>query len=181
MAEDFAKNKSRFIAANGGAFGATNATDKTGFLKWTTANYGGVSGFGEFVYTDINANYGGDSLIAKVDGAFGEEWTAGMQMRDVLHSGDKLRFAIRQAERIGGGEMVLHYPVAEGDSHKAFIGEQPQTIRMETARIPLKEKRTLIYGFGYSQKNGGGEWSAAAEWNSQTNETAIFANLQIEF
>ena len=78
------------------------------------------------------------------------------------------------------GDYDLHYPIADGDSHKAFIGESVQTIRTETARIPIKQKLQTIYTAGYSQKTENSKWSAAAEWNSATNAKGVSFAVELQ-
>ena len=78
------------------------------------------------------------------------------------------------------GDYDLHYPIADGDSHKAFIGESVQTIRTETAKIPIKQKPQTIYTAGYSQKTENSKWSAAAEWNSATNAKGVSFAVELQ-
>ena len=78
------------------------------------------------------------------------------------------------------GDYDLHYPIADGDSHKAFIGESVQTIRTETARIPIKQKPQTIYTAGYSQKTDNSKWSAAAEWNAATNAKGFSFAIELQ-
>ena len=78
------------------------------------------------------------------------------------------------------GDYDLHYPVADGDSHKAFIGESVQTIRTETAKIPIKQKPQTIYTAGYSQKTENSKWSAAAEWNAATNAKGVSFAIELQ-
>ena len=172
-------SQSSYIGEGGGIFSAENASDTGGYVKWTTKNYGGISAFGEYGRTQIKADYDSASFISQIKNARAEEWTAGFQYRDLFLHNDNLQFSARQESRISGGEMVLHYPVADGDSHKAFIGESPQTIRTETARIPIKQKPQTIYTAGYSQKTENSKWSAAAEWNTATNAKGV--SFAIEF
>ena len=180
---DVADNASRFISEYDGAFGAADSSDASGYVRWTTAEYGNFSMFGEYEYADIRAKYGGDSLIAAVRNARAEGWTAGMQLSSVWKFGDWLRVSAAEDAAISGGEMILRYPVAEGDSRAAFFGEEEQTIRIAETAIPLKAKSEIVYAFGYGQKFDGerGEWSAAAEWNSRTDAAAFSARLQIAF
>ena len=172
-------SQSSYIGEGGGIFSAENTSDTGGYVKWTTKNYGGISAFGEYGRTQIKADYDSASFISQIKNARAEEWTAGFQYRDLFLHNDNLQFSARQESRISGGEMVLHYPVADGDSHKAFIGESVQTIRTETARIPIKQKPQTIYTAGYSQKTENSKWSAAAEWNSATNAKGV--SFAIEF
>ena len=172
-------SQSSYIGEGGGIFSAENASDTGGYVKWTTKDYGGISAFGEYGRTQIKADYDSASFISQIQNARAEEWTAGFQYRDLFLHNDSLQFSARQESRISGGEMVLHYPVADGDSHKAFIGESPQTIRTETAKIPIKQKPQTIYTAGYSQKTENSKWSAAAEWNSATNAKGV--SFAVEF
>ena len=172
-------SRSSYIGEGGGIFSAANASDTGGYVKWTTADYAGLSAFGEYGRTQIKADYDSASFISQIQNARAEEWTAGFQYRDLFLHNDNLQFSARQESRISGGEMVLHYPIADGDSHKAFIGESVQTIRTETARIPIKQKPQTIYTAGYSQKTENSKWSAAAEWNSATNAKGV--SFAIEF
>ena len=162
-------SQSSYIGEGSSPFSAENTSDTGGYVKWTTKNYGGISAFGEYGRTQIKADYDSASFISQIKNARAEEWTAGFQYQNLFLHNDNLQFSARQESRISGGEMVLHYPIADGDSHKAFIGESPQTIRTETARIPIKQKPQTIYTAGYSQKTENSKWSAAAEWNSATN------------
>ena len=146
-------SQSSYIGEGSSPFAAENASDTGGYVKWTTADYAGLSAFGEYGRTQIKADYDSASFISQIKNARAEEWTAGFQYRDLFLHNDNLQFSARQESRISGGEMVLHYPVADGDSHKAFIGESVQTIRTETAKIPIKQKPQTIYTAGYSQKN----------------------------
>ena len=172
-------SRSSYIGEGGGIFSAENASDTGGYVKWATANYGGISAFGEYGRTQIKADYDSNSFVSKIQNARAEEWAAGFQYRDLFLHNDNLQFSARQESRISGGEMVLHYPVADGDSHKAFIGESVQTIRTETARIPIKQKPQTIYTAGYSQKTENSKWSAAAEWNTATNAKGV--SFAVEF
>ena len=172
-------SQSSYIGEGSSPFAAENASDTGGYVKWATANYGGISAFGEYGRTQIKADYDSASFISQIQNARAEEWAAGFQYRDLFLHNDSLQFSARQESRISGGEMVLHYPVADGDSHKAFIGESVQTIRTETAKIPIKQKPQTIYTAGYSQKTENSKWSAAAEWNSATNAKGV--SFAIEF
>ena len=172
-------SQSSYIGEGSSPFSAENASDTGGYVKWTTKNYGGISAFGEYGRTQIKADYDSASFISQIKNARAEEWTAGFQYRDLFLHNDSLQFSARQESRISGGEMVLHYPVADGDSHKAFIGESVQTIRTETAKIPIKQKPQTIYTAGYSQKTENSKWSAAAEWNAATNAKGF--SFAIEF
>ena len=173
-------SRSSYIGEGGGIFSAANASDTGGYVKWTTADYAGLSAFGEYGRTQIKADYDSNSFVSKIQNARAEEWTAGFQYRDLFLHNDSLQFSARQESRISGGEMVLHYPIADGDSHKAFIGESPQTIRTETARIPIKQKPQTIYTAGYSQKTENSKWSAAAEWNSATNAKGFSFAIELQ-
>ena len=173
-------SQSSYIGEGGGIFSAENASDTGGYVKWTTKNYGGISAFGEYGRTQIKADYDSNSFVSKIQNARAEEWTAGFQYRDLFLHNDNLQFSARQESRISGGEMVLHYPVADGDSHKAFIGESVQTIRTETAKIPIKQKPQTIYTAGYSQKTENSKWSAAAEWNSATNAKGVSFAIELQ-
>ena len=172
-------SQSSYIGEGSSPFAAENASDTGGYVKWTTADYAGLSAFGEYGRTQIKADYDSASFISQIKNARAEEWTAGFQYRDLFLHNDSLQFSARQESRISGGEMVLHYPVADGDSHKAFIGESVQTIRTETARIPIKQKPQTIYTAGYSQKTENSKWSAAAEWNAATNAKGV--SFAVEF
>ena len=173
-------SQSSYIGEGGGIFSAENASDTGGYVKWTTADYAGLSAFGEYGRTQIKADYDSASFISQIQNARAEEWTAGFQYRDLFLHNDNLQFSARQESRISGGEMILHYPVADGDSHKAFIGETVQTIRTETARIPIKQKPQTIYTAGYSQKTENSKWSAAAEWNSATNAKGFSFAIELQ-
>ena len=173
-------SQSSYIGEGGGIFSAENASDTGGYVKWTTKNYGGISAFGEYGRTQIKADYDSASFISQIKNARAEEWTAGFQYRNLFLHNDSLQFSARQESRISGGEMVLHYPVADGDSHKAFIGESVQTIRTETAKIPIKQKPQTIYTAGYSQKTENSKWSAAAEWNSATNAKGVSFAVELQ-
>ena len=173
-------SRSSYIGEGSSPFAAENASDTGGYVKWTTANYGGISAFGEYGRTQIKADYDSNSFVSKINNARAEEWTAGFQYRDLFLHNDNLQFSARQESRISGGEMILHYPVADGDSHKAFIGESVQTIRTETARIPIKQKPQTIYTAGYSQKTENSKWSAAAEWNSATNAKGVSFAIELQ-
>ena len=173
-------SQSSYIGEGGGIFSAENASDTGGYVKWTTKNYGGISAFGEYGRTQIKADYDSHSFVSKIKNARAEEWTAGFQYQNLFLHNDNLQFSARQESRISGGEMVLHYPVADGDSHKAFIGESVQTIRTETARIPIKQKPQTIYTAGYSQKTENSKWSAAAEWNSATNAKGVSFAVELQ-
>ena len=173
-------SQSSYIGEGNSPFAAANASDTGGYVKWTTKNYGGISAFGEYGRTQIKADYDSASFISQIKNARAEEWTAGFQYRDLFLHNDSLRFSARQESRISGGEMVLHYPVADGDSHKAFIGESPQTIRTETAKIPIKQKPQTIYTAGYSQKTENSKWSAAAEWNAATNAKGVSFAVELQ-
>ena len=172
-------SQSSYIGEGSSPFAAENTSDTGGYVKWTTADYAGLSAFGEYGRTQIKADYDPASFISQIKNARAEEWAAGFQYRDLFLHNDSLQFSARQESRISGGEMVLHYPVADGDSHKAFIGESVQTIRTETARIPIKQKPQTIYTAGYSQKTENSKWSAAAEWNTATNAKGV--SFAIEF
>ena len=173
-------SQSSYIGEGGGIFSAENASDTGGYVKWTTKNYGGISAFGEYGRTQIKADYDSASFISQIQNARAEEWTAGFQYQNLFLHNDSLRFSARQESRISGGEMVLHYPIADGDSHKAFIGESVQTIRTETAKIPIKQKPQTIYTAGYSQKTENSKWSAAAEWNSATNAKGFSFAIELQ-
>ena len=173
-------SQSSYIGEGGGIFSAENTSDTGGYVKWTTANYGGISAFGEYGRTQIKADYDSHSFVSKINNARAEEWTAGFQYQNLFLHNDNLQFSARQESRISGGEMVLHYPVADGDSHKAFIGESVQTIRTETARIPIKQKPQTIYTAGYSQKTENSKWSAAAEWNAATNAKGVSFAVELQ-
>ncbi len=173
-------SQSSYIGEGSSPFAAENASDTGGYVKWATKNYGGISAFGEYGRTQIKADYDSNSFVSKIQNARAEEWTAGFQYRDLFLHNDNLRFSARQESRISGGEMVLHYPVADGDSHKAFIGESVQTIRTETAKIPIKQKPQTIYTAGYSQKTENSKWSAAAEWNSATNAKGFSFAVELQ-
>ena len=173
-------SQSSYIGEGGGIFSAENASDTGGYVKWTTADYAGLSAFGEYGRTQIKADYDSASFISQIQNARAEEWTAGFQYQNLFLHNDNLQFSARQESRISGGEMVLHYPVADGDSHKAFIGESPQTIRTETARIPIKQKPQTIYTAGYSQKTENSKWSAAAEWNAATNAKGVSFAVELQ-
>ena len=173
-------SQSSYIGEGGGIFSAENASDTGGYVKWTTKNYGGISAFGKYGRTQIKADYDSASFISQIQNARAEEWTAGFQYRDLFLHNDSLQFSARQESRISGGEMILHYPVADGDSHKAFIGESVQTIRTETAKIPIKQKPQTIYTAGYSQKTENSKWSAAAEWNAATNAKGVSFAVELQ-
>ena len=173
-------SRSSYIGEGGGIFSAENASDTGGYVKWTTKNYGGISAFGEYGRTQIKADYDSASFISQIQNARAEEWTAGFQYRDLFLHNDSLQFSARQESRISGGEMVLHYPIADGDSHKAFIGESVQTIRTETAKIPIKQKPQTIYTAGYSQKTENGKWTTAAEWNAGTNAKGVSFAVELQ-
>ena len=173
-------SQSSYIGEGSSPFAAENASDTGGYVKWTTKNYGGISAFGEYGRTQIKADYDSNSFVSKIQNARAEEWTAGFQYQNLFLHNDNLQFSARQESRISGGEMVLHYPVADGDSHKAFIGETVQTIRTETARIPIKQKPQTIYTAGYSQKTENSKWSAAAEWNSATNAKGVSFVIELQ-
>ncbi len=173
-------SQSSYIGEGSSPFSAANASDTGGYVKWTTKNYGGISAFGEYGRTQIKADYDSASFISQIKNARAEEWTAGFQYRDLFLHNDNLRFSARQESRISGGEMVLHYPIADGDSHKAFIGESVQTIRTETAKIPIKQKPQTIYTAGYSQKTENSKWSAAAEWNAATNAKGVSFAIELQ-
>ena len=173
-------SQSSYIGEGSSPFSAANASDTGGYVKWTTADYAGLSAFGEYGRTQIKADYDSASFISQIQNARAEEWTAGFQYRDLFLHNDSLQFSARQESRISGGEMVLHYPVADGDSHKAFIGESVQTIRTETAKIPIKQKPQTIYTAGYSQKTENSKWSAAAEWNTATNAKGVSFAVELQ-
>ena len=173
-------SQSSYIGEGSSPFAAENASDTGGYVKWTTKNYGGISAFGEYGRTQIKTDYDSHSFVSKIKNARAEEWTAGFQYRDLFLHNDSLRFSARQESRISGGEMILHYPVADGDSHKAFIGESVQTIRTETAKIPIKQKPQTIYTAGYSQKTENSKWSAAAEWNAATNAKGVSFAVELQ-
>ena len=173
-------SQSSYIGEGSSPFAAENASDTGGYVKWTTKNYGGISAFGEYGRTQIKADYDSASFISQIKNARAEEWTAGFQYRNLFLHNDNLQFSARQESRISGGEMVLHYPVADGDSHKAFIGESVQTIRTETAKIPIKQKPQTIYTAGYSQKTENSKWSAAAEWNTATNAKGFSFAVELQ-
>ena len=173
-------SRSSYIGEGSSPFSAENASDTGGYVKWTTADYAGLSAFGEYGRTQIKADYDSASFISQIKNARAEEWTAGFQYQNLFLHNDNLQFSARQESRISGGEMVLHYPVADGDSHKAFIGESPQTIRTETAKIPIKQKPQTIYTAGYSQKTENSKWSAAAEWNSATNAKGVSFAIELQ-
>ena len=173
-------SRSSYIGESGGIFSAENASDTGGYVKWTTADYAGLSAFGEYGRTQIKADYDSASFISQIQNARAEEWAAGFQYQNLFLHNDNLQFSARQESRISGGEMVLHYPVADGDSHKAFIGESVQTIRTETARIPIKQKPQTIYTAGYSQKTENSKWSAAAEWNAATNAKGVSFAIELQ-
>ena len=173
-------SQSSYIGEGSSPFAAENASDTGGYVKWTTADYAGLSAFGEYGRTQIKADYDSNSFVSKIQNARAEEWTAGFQYQNLFLHNDNLQFSARQESRISGGEMVLHYPVADGDSHKAFIGESVQTIRTETAKIPIKQKPQTIYTAGYSQKTENSKWSAAAEWNSATNAKGVSFAIELQ-
>ena len=173
-------SQSSYIGEGSSPFSAENASDTGGYVKWTTADYAGLSAFGEYGRTQIKADYDSASFISQIKNARAEEWTAGFQYRDLFLHNDNLQFSARQESRISGGEMVLHYPVADGDSHKAFIGESVQTIRTETARIPIKQKPQTIYTIGYGQKTNTGKWTTAAEWNAATNAKGFSFAIELQ-
>ena len=173
-------SRSSYIGEGGGIFSAANASDTGGYVKWTTADYAGLSAFGEYGRTQIKADYDSASFISQIKNARAEEWTAGFQYQNLFLHNDNLQFSARQESRISGGEMVLHYPIADGDSHKAFIGESVQTIRTETAKIPIKQKPQTIYTAGYSQKTENSKWSAAAEWNTATNAKGVSFAIELQ-
>ena len=173
-------SQSSYIGEGSSPFAAENASDTGGYVKWTTADYAGLSAFGEYGRTQIKADYDSNSFVSKIKNARAEEWTAGFQYQNLFLHNDSLRFSARQESRISGGEMVLHYPIADGDSHKAFIGETVQTIRTETAKIPIKQKPQTIYTAGYSQKTENSKWSAAAEWNAGTNAKGVSFAVELQ-
>lgn len=173
--------KSGFINDGNSPFAASDTSDTGGYVRWTTRDYGGISAFGEYGYTDIKAEYDSDSLIAGISDARAENWTAGIQYGDLFRHGDKLRISARQESRISGGDILIRHSVADGDFYKAFLGEKAQTIRAQTTRIPIKEKPATIWTFGYSQQTESGDWIAAAEWNAQTDAAGFSAEWRAEF
>ena len=173
-------SQSSYIGEGSSPFAAANASDTGGYVKWTTKDYGGISAFGEYGRTQIKADYDSHSFVSKINNARAEEWTAGFQYQNLFLHNDNLQFSARQESRISGGEMVLHYPIADGDSHKAFIGESVQTIRTETAKIPIKQKPQTIYTIGYGQKTNTGKWTTAAEWNAATNAKGVSFAIELQ-
>ncbi|MGI9297590.1 MAG: S8 family peptidase [Gammaproteobacteria bacterium] len=171
--------KDSFMGANFGFLGAAAARTIGGKIRIRRALDDSLNFFGEYEYRDINADTGG--FISGIRGAKADGWTAGLEYGGVIRHNDKIRFSVRGKPRIVGGEMLLRYPHATGNSTRALFGER-QTVEVKELRIPLKQKTQLIYGAGYAVDiDDKTTWSAVVEHNAQNRKSVLSTELRVIF
>ena len=174
-----APRRDGFFGAHFGALGAAQTKTNGGKIGLRGAITDGAALFGEYGYNDMQTKTSG-GFIADIRGAKATEWKAGVEFLDVWRTGGKLQFSAAQKTALGGGEMVLHYPHAVGDFHEGFKGKK-QTLEFQEVRIPLAQKRAVIYAAGVVFGAGKSRWSAAVEYDSANNQGALSAKWQKEF
>ncbi len=166
-----------FMGADFGALGAAAAKTTGAKIGVRRPLSGEFSAFGEYGYGGVQAKTGG--YIASVENAKTEEWAAGISYANLIRKNDSLRFSVRRAETIGGGEMVLRLPSAAGGFYESFLGGAPQELEIAEHRIPLKRRAPLIWTAGYSAKTENGEWALAAEY-AENGKGKLSAKWRVE-
>ena len=171
-----------FSGAHLGALGAASGSSNGGKIRLGGNIKGNLSAFGEYEYRDIKAGITGGLLQTEIRNAESSGWTAGMEYADIWLRGSRLRLSAQRRANLSGGEMVLHYPKAEGDFHTAFIGEGTQTLKTAATAIPLARRAPILWTIGYAvEADGGGEWSAALEYDTGSKKSALSAKWRLEF
>ena len=174
-----APRRAGFFGASFGALGAAQTKTNGGKIQFRGSPVNGAELFGEYGYNALRANTNG-GFITEFRGAKTDEWKAGVEFLDMWKTGGKLRFSAAQKPLLGGGEMVLQYPHALGDSFTGFK-KGDQTLELKELRVPLKQKSSIIYSAGYIFGAGKSRWSAAAEYDAGNNQAALSAKWRKEF
>ena len=172
-----------FSGAHLGALGAASGSSNGGKIRLGGNIKGNLSAFGEYEYRDISGRLSGGVLQTEIKGAESSGWTAGMEYADIGMVGSRLRLSASRRAELSGGEIVLHYPKAAGDNFReVFFGEGKQEIKAAATAIPLARRAPILWTIGYAvEADGGGEWSAAVEYDTGSKKSALSAKWRLEF
>ena len=131
--------------------------------------FGGLSAFGEYERKRLQSDIGGGGFLAGTDNAQADGWLAGMEWAADERGKSRFRFWAKERMRLSGGDLIMRYPHYDGD------------LRVKEKRVPLREKGERIWSAGYASAMGvGGEWTAAAAYNSGTGEKKLSARWEWE-
>ena len=131
--------------------------------------FGGLSAFGEYERKRLQSDIGGGGFLAGTDNAQADGWLAGMEWTADERGKSRFRFWAKERMRLSGGDLIMRYPHYDGD------------LRVREKRVPLREKGERIWSAGYASVMGvGGEWTAAAAYNSGTGEKKLSARWEWE-
>ena len=131
--------------------------------------FGGLSAFGEYERKHLQSDIGGGGFLAGTDNAQADGWLAGMEWTADERGKSRFRFWAKERMRLSGGDLIMRYPHYDGD------------LRVREKRVPLREKGERIWSAGYASAMGvGGEWTAAAAYNSGTGEKKLSARWEWE-
>ena len=131
--------------------------------------FGGLSAFGEYERKRLQSDIGGGGFLAGTDNAQADGWLAGMEWTADERGKSRFRLWAKERMRLSGGDLIMRYPHYDGD------------LRVKEKRVPLREKGERIWSAGYASAMGvGGEWTAAAAYNSGTGEKKLSARWEWE-
>ena len=140
-------------------------------------------GFAEYERARINGK-GVESggFLQGVSGGDADGWSAGLQRRNILQGGDRLRFSVRQETVLRGGNLLISSPFATGDSSDAFLDKSVQTLSVEDTAVGLSRKPETIFGIGYAFRPWErAELSFGGEYEEKSGAGAISAAFRIGF
>ena len=169
----------------GARFGALGAT-RTGTVQNRVllsaplgAAWRGLVGY-ERSAAEVSA---GGGLLSGISGLRAEGWWAETRGGGVWRRGDVVRFAVRRATGVTGGQASIDHVVAGGSSFaEAFYRRLPQSLERKRTVIDLHARPATRYALGYGLPLGDrAQVAVGLEYEEETAERAASAHLQVSF
>lgn len=180
-----------FMGADFGPLGKTKTSTRQGRILLRGKLGSNWKGIAIYEHARANADLTG-GFLSEISGARADGWTAGVEGEDVFSGGDRLRLSARRKTGLRAGHAVLRHLNAQGDFAAAFYRDavgvpehmrgEAQTLQEQQTVINLSDKSETVLAIGYAMRPAHKiQLAAGMEYNSQSNESAISAALQMEF
>ncbi len=196
MAEFSQINESdSFWGANFGSLGSAKAKTHQGKFALSgniTRDWQAHASY-EQSFANVDVKDGG--ILSSVSKLRSQGWGFGVEGKNILQGGDRLRLSAKHNAGVQGGKARLGYVRAEGDFTCAFyknaLGDEynnfcgganaQQTIYTQSD-INLAGIKEEIYALGYSmQLSDKAQWALGAEYEANRNIAAFSTQLKVVF
>ena len=174
-----------FLGANFGTFGGAKSKTKQGRVRLHGDFINDWRGFAEYHRASTNADIGG-GFLDNIRDVRAHGWTTGVEGDNVFQYGDQLRLLINRRTAVQSGRAVFRYYEATGDFAEAVLQNaglsgKEQTLHESELAVDLSAPPITTFAAGYALRFDDAQLAFGAEYETQTDNAAFSAQLNMKF